>query len=388
MIRTLPPSAAGRANGVARPGGAGSNRAVKPLPIRVPTNLRRFRTLEMHTAGEPLRIICTGFPELLGTSVLDQRRDAMDNWDHLRVALMAEPRGHADMYGALLIDPASDDGHFGVLFLHNDGWSTMCGHGIIALATAAIEQGWAEPADADGEGGVEVRFDTPAGRVVARVQHESSGRASSVTFRNVPSFAVALDQELHAPALAPQPIAYDVAFGGAFYAYMPARALGLSLDRARGAEIVEAGRRAKRALVEAGQESALRHPLAASDPSHRDLEFLYGVIFTDGDRQACVFADGELDRSPTGTGVAGRAALWAARGERVDAFRELRSVVDSAFEVREVDRVHLPGGIDAIIPEVRGRAATIGCSEFWLDPEDPLGAGFFVGRGRDAVASG
>lgn len=355
---------------------------MKPLPIRVPTDLRRFRTLEMHTAGEPLRVVCSGFPALFGASILDRRRDAMDNWDHLRVALMAEPRGHGDMYGAVLTEPATDDGHFGVLFLHNDGWSTMCGHGIVALATAAVEQGWIGTEASEGAE-IEVRFDTPAGRVAARALCAAAGRVASVTFRNVPSFVVALDQVLDAPTLAAAPIPYDLAFGGAFYAYVPAASLELALDRAHGPAIVDMGRRLKHALLASWDDGVLRHPRTDEDPEARDLEFLYGVIFVDGDRQACVFADGELDRSPTGTGVAGRAALWAARGEDLGAFREVRSVIDSSFQVRIVASQVLPGGVEAVVPEVRGRAATIGCSEFWLDPDDPLGAGFFVGRGRD-----
>jgi len=339
-----------------------------------PAAWRRVRTLEMHTGGEPLRIVVGGFPDLWGETMLDRRRDAMENWDHLRLALMGEPRGHADMYGAIPTAPATEDGDLGVLFLHNAGWSTMCGHGIVALTKAALLCGWVgDGADGDHE----VRFDTPAGRVVARARR-SRAQVGPVTFRNVASFAVGLDREVEVPALG-RSVPYDLAFGGAFYAYVPAAAVGLQLAGSHAEAIIRTGRAIK-AAVAAREE--LVHPGGDSD-----LEFLYGVIFTTDDQHACVFADGELDRSPTGTGVAGRAALWAAREElAMGEGRSLTSIVGSRFDVRWVEAVTLDGagaggGVPAVIPEVTGEAHFTGRGEFWLDPEDPLGAGFFLGRG-------
>ncbi|MCJ7680208.1 MAG: proline racemase family protein, partial [Candidatus Aminicenantes bacterium] len=268
--------------------------------------IRVVRTVDMHMAGEPLRIILDGVPEIPGATILEKRRFAQKNLDWIRTALMWEPRGHADMYGCYITEAEKPDGTFGVIFIHNEGYSTMCGHGIIALATALVETGRIEPVD----GAVQIKFDTPAGRVTARVEC-TEGRADRVSFENVPSFVYALDRSFDIPGVGR--IRLDVAYGGAFYAFCRAEDFGFRLVAEEFNQLISAGIEVKKAVSSALD---IRHP------ENPDLGFLYGTIFVGSphhpgnhSRNVCVFAEGEVDRSPTGTGVSARAALHYARGE-------------------------------------------------------------------------
>src|SRR5947208_15022769 len=186
---------------------------------RAPEAWRRVRTIEAHPAGEPLRVVVEGIPPIPGATILEKRRFAREHLDDLRRTLIFEPRGHADMYGAITTEPVTPDGDLGVLFMHNEGWSTMCGHGIIALTTALLETG-ARTGDV-------VRYDAPPGRVTARAVRDGA-RVREVAFENVPSFAAALDQSVTVDGLGE--VRYDLAFGGAFYAFVDADALGVPLD--------------------------------------------------------------------------------------------------------------------------------------------------------------
>ncbi len=332
-----------------------------------------LKTVESHAGGEPLRVVVDGWPEIEGETVREKRRYAAANHDHLRTALMLEPRGHADMYGAIPVEP-DGDADLGVLFTHNDGFSTMCGHGVIALATVLIETGMLDPADEspDERGEATVRMDTPAGRVTARGTVEGD-RVTEVAFENVPSFVYARDRTVDVPGIGE--LTYDVAFGGAFYAYCDAEAAGVGLRQDDAEDLIRAGRAIKRAVSE---DLAIEHPV------HDDLGLLYGTIFTgpaagDADsRNVCVFADGEVDRSPTGTGVSGRLALEADAGrlDVGDPFT-VESVVGSTFTGCVLDRTTC-GEYDAVVPEVAGSAHVTGRSEFVLDPADPLGEGFLL----------
>jgi len=326
--------------------------------------MNRIHTIEAHTAGEPLRVITAGFPELLGDTVLERRAYCRAHHDDLRRMLMLEPRGHADMYGALLTPPATADGDVGVLFLHNEGYSTMCGHGIIALTKVGLEQGLFE-ADPSA-----VRIDTPAGRVVASAEMDGE-RVRRVSFVNVASF---VDREVVVQVEGLGEVACTVAYGGAYYAYVDAVALGLELAPRNTGALIEQGMVIKRAVAAACD---LQHP-----DGHADLNFLYGTIFVAPQpgahsRNVCVFADGEVDRSPTGTGVSGRAAIHRARGELGDEWISIESILGTRFDVRVAAEVEL-GGRAAILPEVRGEAFVTGRAEYWVDPEDPVGRGFLL----------
>lgn len=328
-------------------------------------------TLEAHTAGEPLRVVVRGAPDVPGATLTEKRRWAMEHLEPLRRALMWEPRGHADMYGALLTEPVTPDGDAGVLFMHNEGWSTMCGHGVIALATVLLEAGRVDP-PGEGEEAV-IRLDTPAGRVTARARCDGR-RVERVSFRNVPSFVLARDRVVEVPGLGS--VRYDVAFGGAFYAFVESGALGLALEPRTVRRLIEAGMAVKRAVAE---------DLEITHPFEPDLSFLYGTIFycpprdpARFSRNVCIFADGEVDRSPTGTGVSARAALHFARGEI--ALREpftVESLLGTCMTGCAVEETRF-GPHAAVVPEVTGRAHLAGRCTWWIDPEDPIREGFFL----------
>lgn len=325
-------------------------------------------TIDYHTGGEPLRIVTRGIPEPAGDSQMERRGDMMSRLDDFRRLLMMEPRGHADMYGAVVTPPATDDGDVGVLFLHNEGYSTMCGHGIIALVTAGIDHGLFPVAD---EGAI--RIDTPAGRVVASAHRGADGRIESVSFVNVPSFVLEPRVTVEIDGVG---VNCTVAYGGAFYAYVDAEPMGLELVPAQAGRVIELGTRITEAVSSVCE---ITHP-----EGPEDLGFLYGTIFVqnlgqDGlSRNACVFANAELDRSPTGTGVSGRAAIHHARGE-TGLGHELivESIVGSRFRVRCLENT-MVGGIPAVVPEVTGSAWMTGEHRFVLDDRDLLGTGFLL----------
>jgi trans-L-3-hydroxyproline dehydratase len=356
---------------------------------------RAIDVLDYHTGGEPFRIVVAGYPELPGHSILERRRAALEQHDDLRKLLMWEPRGHADMYGGILVPPDHAEAQVGVLFMHNEGYSTMCGHGTIALATALIETG-ALPAV-----GVEtpIGIDAPCGLVRATALVDAAELAAArtagrtprvreVRFENVPSFAAALDVPLDVPGVGR--VTVDVGYGGAFYALVSAAALGLEMHAANAAQIAAAGRAitdAGRAALRAG--GALATALGVKHPEADDLSFLYGTII-DGtpedashhSRNLCVFAEGEVDRSPTGSGVSARLAVLHARG-LVEVGQEIavESILgrDSLFHGR-VLRSERWAGRDAVIPEVRGSAHMTGSARYVLDERDPIGRGFLLAR--------
>lgn len=334
-----------------------------------PADWLRITAVDVHTEGEPLRVIVSGFPMPEGRTILDRRRYLRERWDHLRTALMWEPRGHADMYGCIVTPPVSPEADVGILFLHNEGYSTMCGHGVIGVVKALLETG-VLPVQAPE---TTVRLDTPAGLVTARARIRD-GHVASVRFENVPSFVLALDERVRLPGLGY--IRYDLAFGGAFYAFVRVEALGLRGVATELHDLIACGRAIKRAI-------AASRPI--DHPSESDLGFLYGTIFvapaqSEGvhSRHICVFAEGEVDRSPTGTGVSARLAILHARGEvGIGETLAIESIIGSRFLGRIV-RTTAVGPYTAVIPEVEGTAFLTGRHDFWIDPADPLRWGFIL----------
>lgn len=331
-----------------------------------------IRTVEMHTAGEPVRIIEAGYPALLGATLLEKRRDARDRLDRLRRLLMAEPRGHADMYGALLVPPDHALADLAVLFLHNEGYSTMCGHAVIALGRYAVDRGLVAAVEPE----TEVNVQCPCGLVRARVEVRG-GRAGRVRFASVPAFALYRD----AVAITERfgPVTVDIGYGGAFYAVLPAAELGLDVAASPVARLAEAAMEVKAA---ASRAVPISHP---DDP---DLAFLYGTILTDGAEawsdaptsNVCVFADGQVDRSPTGSGVTARLALMHRRGRiAVGQARLFRSVTGGLFEGRVLEATRA-GPHPAVVVEVAGEAFYTGKAVFTVEPADPLGQGFLLRR--------
>ena len=321
-------------------------------------------TVEMHTGGEPTRIIVDGWPAFEARTLLGTRREAREKFDHLRRGLMLEPRGHDGMYGALLVEPDRPEADLAVLFMHNEGFSTMCGHATIALARWAVESGRVKRQ----LGETIVRLQCPCGLVVARVASDGF-----VRFESVPSFAYALDRI--APTATWGPVAVDIAYGGAFYAVLEADSIGLDLRRSP-----------MRLIADAGEEitGAAATAIPIDHPDDPDLGFLYGTILTDGgdgsdkpSRNVCIFAGRQIDRSPTGSGVSARMALQLARrqtnpGEQ-RRFESCTGAVFTGCVLHEADAV---GSRKTVTVEVGGRAHFIGESRFRLDPDDPLREGF------------
>lgn len=334
-----------------------------------PQDWRKITVIDAHTAGEPLRVITGGLPSIPGKTILEKRRYAREHLDEYRTALMWEPRGHADMYGCIVTEPVTPDGTLGVLFLHNAGFSTMCGHGVIGLAKVALDTGMI---NVEGEPAI-IRMDTPAGRVTAFARREN-GRVVEVSFHNVPSFVYALDQNVHVPGIGC--LRYDVAFGGAFYAFCRAEAIGIDLTAENFRQLIDLGMRIKLAVMTS---------LPIQHPFENDLGFLYGTIIVGPphdpqhhSRNVCIFADGEVDRSPTGTGVSARVALHHARGEiKTNEPLVIESILGTCFAGEAVESVKF-GPYDAVIPKVTGTAYITGRNELLIDPADPLQQGFIL----------
>jgi trans-L-3-hydroxyproline dehydratase len=331
-----------------------------------------IHVIDMHTGGEPLRIITEGYPDIPGANILAKRRYVRDHLDHLRRFLMFEPRGHYDMYGALLVEPTLPGADLAVLFLHNEGYSTMCGHAVIALGRYAVDYGLVDAV----EPVTQVHIECPCGMVVARVEVKG-GKSGKVSFASVPSFLFAADLPLTLPAPDERAFVTDIAYGGAFYAILDAGQFGLDIRTAAIRDVVDLAKLVCRSVNET---ITLHHP------DHDDLAFLYGAILTDGrdtygdaaSRNICVFADAQVDRSPTGSGVSARIATQHAKGLiQRGQIRQFESVTGAIFEGAAVANTQC-GTFDAVSVEVSGMAHYCGQSQLWLESGDEIGEGFIV----------
>ncbi|MGL4812354.1 MAG: proline racemase family protein, partial [Beijerinckiaceae bacterium] len=327
---------------------------------------KRLAYTDMHTAGEPVRIVTGGYPELQGATILDKRRDARDNHDELRRALMLEPRGHEGMYGVIPVAPTHPDAVLGVLFTHNEGYSTMCGHATIALGRWIVDRGLVPLA----EPFTQFVMEAPCGPLkLSCTVHQ--GQVEAVAFESVPAFAEALDVAVTLPDYGR--IICDIAYGGAYYAILPSSRFGLDFFATPVAKLVEAAG----ALSDHLRAShPLRHPDAP------DLGFLYGTILTDDSTGAhdtanlCVFAERQIDRSPTGSGVTARMALDHARGRiAAGTTRRFFGISGHAF-TGSVTGTEAAGGKPAVRVTVGGQGFYMGKGQMILEAEDPLRHGF------------
>ncbi|MFD7068920.1 proline racemase family protein [Streptomyces sp. NPDC059913] len=335
---------------------------------------RQVRTVDYHTGGEPFRIVPEPPAAIEGATVAERRMFAIGDPDvqALRTLLCFEPRGHADMYGGFLTPPDDEGAHFGVLFWHKDGFSTACGHGSIALAAWAVRTGRVAR---DPSGTTTVVIDVPSGRVTLRVRTEG-GRTTGVDFVNVPGYRLAERVPL---TTSRGDVVVDIAYGGAIYAHLDAGSTGLAVTPEHYTDLIAIGREVKRAL---NDTEHARHP--ADDR----LSGIYGTILYDdlGDdengnphqRNVTVFADGQVDRSPCGSGTCSRVAVLAATG-RLAPGRTLvhDSIVGTRFHARIVEELTAHGR-PAVVAEVTGSAYRTGEHHFDLDPEDGLGTGFVL----------
>lgn len=325
------------------------------------------RVIDYHAAGEPFRIVTSGAPSLEGATVLDRRSHAQQHADHVRRLVVNEPRGHADMYGCFVTPPDDDGGDLGVVFFHKDGYSTACGHGTIALVTWAFESGRIELDD-----GRRVAVDTPSGRVEATVEADAD-RVVAVSFVNVPSYVSGRRIPLQ---LSGGVIGVDVAYGGAYYASVDVADIGLEVAPENLTRFIELGREIKAIL---DVNPAVQHPIDDR------LSGLYGTVFYERlahdapglrQRNVTIFADGEVDRSPCGSGTSARLALLDSSAE-LDRGQTLthESIIGTTFTGSVVGDAQVAGS-HAVLTKIRGSAYRTGSSVFTIDPNDPVGLGF------------
>ena len=323
------------------------------------------RTIDAHVAGEPLRLVVEGFQGLAGATMLDKQNWTRKRHDTLRRALMQEPRGHADMYGAVLTEPVESDSKAGVLFIHNHGFSMMCGHGVIGVITIAIERGLLQVPDE-----TDIRLDTPAGTVRAAVTRHGD-RVSHVSFIGVPSFVLVPSVSLR---LGTRDLSLDVAFGGAFYAIIDSEAAGVPVMAGYLPKLRKLGMQ-----IKDGVESLV----TVAHPDTSSLRGVYGTIFTglpDAEnadlRNVTVFAGGQVDRSPCGTGTAAVMSVLDAMGLLPpDRPFVHESIIGTKF-VGTIEAHTMVGERPAIVPRIEGSAWITGEHEFVLDDEDPFRDGF------------
>ena len=334
-----------------------------------PSNWIEIQTIDAHTGGEPLRIIISGFPNLKGVTLLEKRASAKNDFDHIRKALIWEPRGHADMYGAIIVDPDTPNADFGVIFIHNEGYSTGCGHGVIALTKTFVETGLIKKTEPI----TEVKMDVPSG-IIHSFAEVKNDEITNIGFYNVPSFVQQIDSIVKIPRFGN--IQYDLAFGGAYYVFVDVAQFDLDCTQEYQDELIRIGMLIKKTISKS---------IIIEHPTEPEMNFLYGVIFTGSpknsnnhSRNVCIFAEGEVDRSPTGTGVSARAAIHYARGEiSIGESITIESIIGSTFTVK-VNEITTFGKYKAIIPEVRGTAFITGKNSFWINPNDPLKDGFIL----------
>ncbi|MDQ3937237.1 MAG: proline racemase family protein [Chloroflexota bacterium] len=349
-----------------------------------------IQVLDLHCGGEPLRMIRGGFPEVPMLPVLERRRWLQQHADHVRRAIVHEPRGHRDMYAAVLLPPHSSEADICLLFMHNEGYSTMCGHGVIAVTTALIEEGLYPPT----EPLTTIRYEVPAGVVAANATTARSADGSwsveGVRFTNVPAYLAARSLpvrpdsvELHGAAAEAGSLSVDLSFGGAYYGIVDVADLGLRVVP----EQAEALRHAGAAITD-----VLRRDHAPSHPTEQELSFVYGTILVDRDpasspdgrattahlRNATIFADAELDRSPCGSGTSAILAQLHARGHLRPGHELVNASVTGEQFVGRVEEETLVGAQPAVITSVAGTAYVTGFGTLVVDPRDPLGEGFLL----------
>jgi proline racemase len=340
-----------------------------------------LQAIDLHCGGEPLRLITAGYPPIPQLPILERRRWLLENADEIRRVAMYEPRGHRDMYGALLLPPSRDDADLAVLFMHNEGYSTMCGHGTIAIATALVEEGLFPASEPE----TVVRFEAPAGLVVARATTRRSERGSAevtgVRFTNVPSYLAARDLEIAVDGL--PTLGVDLAFGGAYYGVVDAADVGLRVVP----EQIEALTRAGSLVTD-----ELRRVHTPRHPTEPDLGFVYGTIIVDADpatapdgrapdadiRNVTIFAEAEVDRSPCGSGTSALLARLAARGELSSGDEIANASITGAIFRGRLEGTARLGAEDAYETSVAGTAYVTGFQTLVVDERDPLGGGFLL----------
>ena len=329
-----------------------------------------IHAIDSHTGGEPTRLVVSGIP-LRGRTLLEQRAYMRDNLDHLRSALMCEPRGHRGMFGAVMAPPTRDGVDFGIIWIDSDGsYLNMCGHGTIGIGMTVLECGLVPVVKPV----THVRVDMPAGLVEIDVKVEN-GRAVSAAFTNVPAFLYKRDLRIEVPGYGTVPV--DISFGGNFFGAVKGSDIGIEVRPERVPELVRAGLAIRDAI---NRQAPVQHPTVPHIRSV-DLVTIYGPGMAPGAKykNIHVFSNGSFDRSPGGTGTSHMMAMLIGRGEMQPDERIIsEGITGSLFEGRVVGRARV-GELDAFIPEVAGKAYVTGLHQFVIDPDDPQKHGFHIG---------
>ncbi|HLR74122.1 MAG TPA: proline racemase family protein [Virgibacillus sp.] len=329
---------------------------------------KMYQTVDVHVEGEPLRIITDGLPEIKGETQLERRTYCMEHLDHIREVLMYEPRGHHGMYGCIITPPAKETSDFGVLFMHNEGWSTMCGHGIIGVITMGIETG-RFTVEEDNQKFV---IDSPAGEVIAYAKVDGN-QVTSVSFENVPSFVLKKNIAIEVDG---KKFSADISFGGAFYGIVNSQDIGLRVSKKDLPQLQKWGTKIKQHIE---SKWDIVHPLETG------LTGIYGIIFSDKPnsesadlRNVTIFADEQVDRSPCGTGTSARLASLYEHGELESGGSFVHEGITDGQFIGEILDITKVAEFSAVVPMVEGSAYITGFHQFVIDPKDSLPQGFLL----------
>ncbi len=328
-----------------------------------------FHAIDTHTVGEFTRIIVSGFPELKGDTMIERKNFLAKNYDKYRRALMFEPRGHHDMFGALLTDPVHPEADYGVIFMDTGEYLNMCGHGTIGSVTAIIETGLVEAK----EPYTEVVLDAPAGIIRTKAEVKN-GKVMNVTLTNVPAF---LYKENLTTVVDGKEVVYDISFGGSFFALVDIEQLGWSVIADMIPTLTDFG---MKLIRQVNEEVKIQHP--ELDIHTVDLAELYCHTDTPGcsKRNVVIFGDHMADRSPCGTGTSAKLAALHKKGRiHIGEPFVYESFIGSRFKGVILEETKV-GDYDAVIPQITGTAYLTGEATYVIDPDDPLKYGFKVGR--------
>lgn len=338
-------------------------------------NYKVFETIDSHTMGEPTRIITGGFPELLGATMIERKKYLEENYDHYRKALMLEPRGHKDMFGALLTEPISEEADLGVIFMDTGGYLNMCGHGSIGSSTVAVETGLVRVT----EPYTEVVLEAPVGLIRARVRVEN-GKVIEASILNVPAFLYRKDLEIEIAGYGR--LVLDISFGGSFFALIDAEKIGLRIDTENIDQITELG---MKIISRLNETIEIKHPYL--DITTVDLAEFYcnPVNPAANKKNVVIFGDSQVDRSPCGTGTSAKLALLYAKGElKIGEEFIYESITGSLFKGIITEKIEI-NGYQAVIPQITGSAYITGFNRWVIDEADPLKNGFSFGKSKEAI---
>jgi proline racemase len=334
---------------------------------------KMFTTIDTHTGGEPTRTITAGVPRIPGNTMAEKMLYMQQHLDWIRTALMFEPRGHAVMSGVVLTEPTHPEADIGVIFIETGGYLPMCGHDTIGVATALVETGMVPVTEPE----TAICLETPAGLTRVRVD-VADGHARSVTFRNIPSFVMAMDATVDIEGIGP--VTLDVAYGGNVYAILPAAAVGLIISPENTSHIIELGRKVRLAV---NRELSIVHPEKDFIRGCTHVQFYQPASRADADfRNTVLFGDSGIDRSPCGTGTSARLACLHAKGQlKTGESFVHESIIGSLFRARVAEETRV-GDLPAVIPEVTGSAWVMGINQWVIQPDDPLANGFLLDKER------